>query len=123
MRFEEISTAHLKEWGGIEGYPPDERITGFAARLDGGELVALAMAYLDENAVWRAAFARRPGCTAGVHQEVKRSLEQVFAAGVEQIIADADPTVRRSAEYLRWLGFVPRDDDSGEWVLWRSSSR
>lgn len=120
MRFEEVSTAHIREWGGIEGYPPDERITGFAARLDGGELVALAMAYLDDDAVWRAAFARRPGCTAGVHHEVRRSLQQVLDAGVVEILASPDPTVKRSAEYLRWLGFTPRED--GEWILCRLSS-
>lgn len=118
MRFEEIDTGHFAEWGHIGTHPPDDRMTGFAARADDGRLVALAVAYLDDQATWRAAFARRPGCTAGVHLEVRRALEQVLTAGVTELIADADPEVPRSEEYLTWLGFIPVGDGSGDWVLY-----
>lgn len=123
MTFEEIDGAHLREWGGVDTYPPDNRMTGFAARSPNGDLVALAIAYLTDDGAWRVAFARRQGCTAGVHQEVRRALAQVFEAGVPEILADADPRVRRSADYLSWLGFVPRNDDSGDWVMRPSDLR
>lgn len=120
MTFEEIEGRHIAEWGGVEVWPPDSRMAGFAARLD-GRLVALAAVYLDDAGRWRAAFAQRPGANGRVHIEVRKALAEVFEAGVEEIIADPDPEVARSEDYLRWLGFVPREDQTGDWVLCRSS--
>jgi len=110
---ENLDVSHFIEWG-VEEYPHPSRFFGFVLRRD-GELVALALIWVDENEKWWGNFAMRPGCPRSVHATTLDMFRRMDDAGVPAIHADCNYDIPRAEAWLLRLGFQPVDDEKKEW--------
>jgi len=110
---ENLEVAHFIEWG-LEEYPHPSRFFGFVLRRD-GELVAIALIWVDDNDRFWGNFAMRPGCPRSVHATTLDMFRRMDEAGVPAIWADCNYDIPRAEAWLLRLGFLPVDDEKKEW--------
>ncbi len=114
MIYEELTVAHLREWGRDVDDVSDRFLgrqvrqsLGYGVRDRDGSLIAIGGVRWRDGRCWAWFDMRRDRRSRWVHRVARELLSALGAAGEREVWATADDSVPGSAVWLKRLGFQP----------------